>query len=268
MHMSVEPGLIREMEEVARKATLKAGKLIAGRLGKVPLSSVQNKGPSDYVTEVDKEAEALILDSVSRSFPVHRLVSEEANLARIGNGIQWIIDPLDGTTNYAHGYPVFCVSVALEVEGRIALGVVYNPMLDELFSARRGGGAFLNGKPLSVSRTGTLTESLLATGFPYDIRDSRDNNMDHFANMALRARAIRRAGSAALDLAYVAAGRFDGFWELKLAPWDTAAGWLLVEEAGGRVTDLYGAPYHLRAPHVLASNGRIHPALLDVLRPT
>jgi len=229
---------------------------------------VTYKGAINIVTEADLKAETHLRTRIRAAFPDHDLLGEESPEVSTGAASRWIIDPLDGTTNYAHGYPVFCVSVALEVEGRIALGVVYNPMLDELFSARRGGGAFLNGKPLSVSRTGTLTESLLATGFPYDIRDSRDNNMDHFANMALRARAIRRAGSAALDLAYVAAGRFDGFWELKLAPWDTAAGWLLVEEAGGRVTNLYGAPYHLRAPHVLASNGRIHPALLDVLRPT
>lgn len=229
---------------------------------------VTYKGAVNIVTEADLMAEDHLRGRIRAAFPDHDILGEESPEVSTGSTSRWIIDPLDGTTNYAHGYPVFCVSVALEVEGRIALGAVYNPMLDELFSARRGGGAFLNGKALAVSRTGTLTESLLATGFPYDLRDSRDNNMDHFANMALRARAIRRAGSAALDLAYVAAGRFDGFWELKLAPWDTAAGWLLVEEAGGRVTDLHGGPYHLLAPHVVASNGTIHPALLDVLRPS
>lgn len=224
------------------------------------------KGDINIVTEADLMAENHLRERIRARFPDHDILAEESADAGTGAEYRWIVDPLDGTTNYAHGYPVFCVSVALEHRGQIVLGVVHNPMLDECFSALRGGGAFLNGRSLSVSRTDALTRSLLATGFPYDIRESRDNNLDHFETLALKAQAIRRAGSAALDLAYVAAGRFDGFWELKLAPWDTAAGWLLVEEAGGRVTDLDGGPYHLDAPHILASNGAIHPALLELLR--
>ena len=224
------------------------------------------KGDINIVTEADLMAENHLRERIRARFPDHDILAEESADAGTGAEDRWIVDPLDGTTNYAHGYPVFCVSVALEHRGQIVLGVVHNPMLDECFSALRGGGAFLNGRSLSVSRTDALTRSLLATGFPYDIRESRDNNLDHFETLALKAQAIRRAGSAALDLAYVAAGRFDGFWELKLAPWDTAAGWLLVEEAGGRVTDLDGGPYHLDAPHILASNGAIHPALLELLR--
>lgn len=226
---------------------------------------VTYKGVINIVTEADLMAEDHLRKRIQAKFPHHDILAEESPEMRSGSDSRWIIDPLDGTTNYAHGYPVFCVSVALEVKGNIALGVVYNPMLDELFFARKGEGAFLNGRTLSVSRTDELTRSLLATGFPYDIRESKDNNMSYFESMAFKAQAIRRAGSAALDLAYVAAGRFDGFWELKLAPWDTAAGWLLVEEAGGLVTDLRGAPYHLKAPHILASNGGIHPAMMDVL---
>jgi myo-inositol-1(or 4)-monophosphatase len=224
------------------------------------------KGDINIVTEADLMAENHLRERIRARFPDHDLMAEESADAGTGAEYRWVVDPLDGTTNYAHGYPVFCVSVALEHRGQIVLGAVYNPMLDECFSSLRGGGAFLNGRSLSVSRTDALTRSLLATGFPYDIRESLDNNLDHFKTLALKAQAIRRAGSAALDLAYVAAGRFDGFWELKLAPWDTAAGWLLVEEAGGRVTNLDGGPYHLYAPHILASNGTIHPALLDLLR--
>jgi myo-inositol-1(or 4)-monophosphatase len=228
--------------------------------------TIDFKGEIDIVTEADRISEALILSAIHKQYPGHDVLSEESVATRNGSSFRWIIDPLDGTTNYAHGYPVFCVSIALEREGEICLGVVFNPMLDEMFAAEKGEGTFLNGRRLSVSATAILSHGLLATGFPYDIRESKDNNINYFVEMARKAQAIRRAGSAALDLAYVAAGRFDGFWELKLRPWDTAAACLLVREAGGLVTDLFGAPFELQSPHVLASNGLLHHDMLAVFR--
>jgi myo-inositol-1(or 4)-monophosphatase len=228
--------------------------------------TVDYKGVINIVTEADRQSEEMIVSAILGRYPDHDILAEEKDRSPKGSPYRWIIDPLDGTTNYAHGYPVFCVSIALEVDGIVQHAAVYNPMLEEMFHARRGGGAFLNGRPLRVSRTGDLSKSLLATGFPYDIRENADNNMGYFSAMAQKAQAIRRAGSAALDMAYVAAGRFDGFWELRLMPWDTAAGWLLIEEAGGRVTDLAGAPFVLDAPHILASNGRIHEPMMAAIR--
>lgn len=224
------------------------------------------KGSINIVTEADREAEDLILNAIRNEFPDHDILTEESPGTERGRSMRWIIDPLDGTTNYAHGFPVFCVSIALEVDGLVNLGVVYHPMLEELFVAERGGGAFLNGHPVHVSPIDDLSKSLLATGFPYDIRESAQNNILYFNTMALRTQAIRRAGSAALDLAYVAAGRLDGFWELKLMPWDTAAGLLLVEEAGGIVSDLFGNLYHLNTPSIVASNGLIHEQMIEVLK--
>jgi len=250
------------IEAVAREA----GALLLERLHDPHI--VQYKGEINLVTEADHLSEALIVGRIRRKFPGHDILTEESPETANGSGFRWIIDPLDGTTNYAHGYPVFCVSIALEVKGVIMLGAVYNPMLDELFTAERGSGAFLNGRRLTVSRTETLSRSLLATGFPYDMREDRNNNINYFKVMALSAQAVRRAGSAALDLAYIAAGRFDGFWELKLMPWDTAAGWLLVEEAGGSVTDLSGDPYHLYSKDMLASNGLIHAEMTSILAGT
>jgi myo-inositol-1(or 4)-monophosphatase len=228
--------------------------------------TVDFKGVINIVTEADRQSEDMIVSAILDRYPDHDILAEEKDRIPKGSPYRWIIDPLDGTTNYAHGYPVFCVSIALEVSGVVQYGAVYNPMLEEMFHARRGGGAFLNGRPLRVSGTGELSRSLLATGFPYDIRENADNNMGHFGVMAKQAQAIRRAGSAALDMAYVAAGRFDGFWELRLMPWDTAAGWLLVEEAGGRVTNLSGGAFTLDAPHIVASNGRIHESMIAALR--
>jgi myo-inositol-1(or 4)-monophosphatase len=230
--------------------------------------TVRYKGEINLVTEADHLSEALIVEKIRGSFPDHGILAEESPEMANGSGFRWIIDPLDGTTNYAHGYPVFCVSIALEVEGEIRLGAVFNPMLDELFIAEKGAGAFLNGRRLKVSQTEELSRSLLATGFPYDIRENRNNNINYFEAMALNAQAVRRAGAAALDLAYVAAGRFDGFWELKLMPWDMAAGCLLIEEAGGIVTDLSNAPLDLHSPHILASNGLIHDEMARLLART
>ena len=250
------------IEAVAREA----GALLYEKLHDSHI--VQYKGEINLVTEADRLSEALIVERINREFPGHDILTEESPESTNGSSFRWIIDPLDGTTNYAHGYPVFCVSIALEVKGVIMLGAVYNPMLDELFTAEKGAGAFLNGRRLTVSRAENLSRSLLATGFPYDIREDRNNNINYFEVMALSAQAIRRAGSAALDLAYIAAGRFDGFWELKLAPWDTAAGWLLIEEAGGSVTDLRGDPYHLHSKGMLASNGLIHAEMARILAGT
>jgi myo-inositol-1(or 4)-monophosphatase len=226
------------------------------------------KGEIDLVTEADRGAEALLIARIEKLFPGHGIMAEETRGSALTKEHTWIIDPLDGTTNYAHQYPVFCVSIALQRDGEVILGVICSPMMDELFIVERGEGAFLNGRRLSVSATADLTRSLLATGFPYDIRVNPDNNINYFNTMAVKAQAIRRAGAAALDLAYVAAGRFDGFWELQLRPWDTAAGCLMVTEAGGKVTDLFGGPFDLYSPHVLASNGRIHETMAEILRNT
>ena len=228
--------------------------------------TIAYKGEINIVTEADRISEDLLIGRIHERFPHHDILAEESEGTNSGSDFRWIIDPLDGTTNYAHGYPVFCVSIALEKEGEICLGVIYNPMLNEMFVVEKGKGAFLNGRRLSVSGTVELSKSLLATGFPYDIRESENNNISYFNAMAVSAQAIRRAGSAALDLAYVAAGRFDGFWELKLMPWDMAAGWLLVVEAGGVVTDLFERDFCLPSPHILASNGKIHREMMEVLK--
>jgi myo-inositol-1(or 4)-monophosphatase len=247
-------------ETTAREAGVLLKKMLLNK------HTIDFKGEINIVTEADYMSEKLLIKRIRKNFPQHDILTEESAGILNGSDSRWIIDPLDGTTNYAHGYPVFCVSIALEIEGIIRCGAIYNPMLDEMFTAEAGGGAFLNGSPLAVSSTVELSHSLLATGFPYDIRENKYNNIDYFIGMAKNARAIRRAGSAALDLAYVAASRFDGFWELKLMPWDTAAGWLMVEEAGGKVTDLSGERYHLTSTHILASNGKIHGAIIDVFR--
>ena len=227
---------------------------------------VHYKGDINIVTEADKMSEDLIMDSISHQFPDHGILSEESPAVTGAGKIRWIIDPLDGTTNYAHSYPVFCVSIALEIEDKIVLGVIYDPMRDDMFVATRGKGVFLNEKKIAVSSVKNLSRSLLATGFPYDIRESKENNLDYFNAMAIKVQAIRRAGAAALDLAYLAAGRFDGFWELKLKPWDTAAASLMVEEAGGVISEINGDKWHLQSPGILASNGFIHEQMKKVLR--
>jgi len=245
------------------KIARKAGQLLREKFDQP--HDIEYKGRINLVTEADHASEALIMAEIRSRYPGHDILTEESAGINTGAEFSWIIDPLDGTTNYAHGYPVFCVSVALARRGEVCFGAVYNPMLDEMFHGERGNGAFLNGKQIHVSATEDMLKSLLATGFPYDIRDSRENNLNYFHAMATEVQAIRRAGAAALDMAYVAAGRFDGFWELKLMPWDTAAAWILIEEAGGLVTDLYGKTFHLRSPHALASNGHIHEGMISIL---
>lgn len=228
---------------------------------------IHYKGEIDIVTEVDKMSEDLMIEAIRKTFPDHGILSEESPEISVPGTTRWIIDPLDGTTNYAHGFPVFCVSIALEIDGQITLGVIYDPLRDEMFSAVRGEGALLNGRTLAVSGITDISKSLLATGFPYDIRESRENNLNYFNRMAVNVQAIRRAGAAALDLAYLAAGRFDGFWELKLKPWDTAAGCLMVEEAGGNISDLSGGNWDITSPNLLASNGLIHQTMKSILNP-
>jgi len=252
-------------KKFAEQIAKKSGALLRQKFNKK--LAIDYKGEINLVTEADKLSEDLIVSAIRRNFPSHGILAEESALIEGSSAIRWIIDPLDGTTNYAHGYPVFCVSIALEIEGIIEMGVIYDPMRDDMFSAsRKDNTAYLNGEKLKVSRVETLSRSLLATGFPYDIRTSEDNNLDFFNALAVRAQAIRRAGAAALDLAYVAAGRFDGFWELKLMPWDTAAGFLMVELAGGKVSDFFGKGWNINSPHMAASNGLIHQQLIDALK--
>ncbi len=252
----------RELE-VATHAAKEAGEFLHRNLGKQ--TSVSYKGEIDLVTEMDKKAQELIIKKLSSFFPSHDFMAEEDFSKIKGSDYRWIIDPLDGTTNYAHGLPIYCISIALEEKKEIVLGIVFFPPSSEIFSASKKRGAFLNGKKLCVSNTKRLERSLIATGFPYDVRTSPQNNINHFNHFVTKAQAIRRCGSAALDLCYVACGRFDGFWELKLNPWDVAAGALIVEEAGGKVTDFKGNDFDLYGQEILASNGNIHKEMVQVL---
>ena len=227
--------------------------------------TVSHKGVINLVTEVDIAAEEMITQRLRRAFPDHSILAEEKCSKADRGYCTWIIDPLDGTTNYAHGFPFFCVSIGLEIDGRLEFGAVFDPVRDEMFTARRGGGAFCNGDRLQVSSTGSLGAGLLATGFPYDIRTGSRNNLDHFRAFALLAQGLRRTGSAALDMCYVASGRLDGFWEAKLNPWDCAAGFLMVTEAGGRVTTYSGGAVSIYDAEVVASNGRFHDEMIAVL---
>jgi myo-inositol-1(or 4)-monophosphatase len=244
-----------------------AGHILAERFGRK--IKISNKSEIDLVTESDLASERLIIDRIKTFYPRHAILAEESGASEPvdrerPSDWRWIIDPLDGTTNYAHGYPCFCVSIALECKGRMELGVIYDPMRDEMFAAERGQGAALNGRRIRVSPTPTLASALLCTGFPYDVRE-RSEFARHFANFIMSAQGVRRDGAAALDLAYVAAGRFDGFWEEGLKPWDVAAGALILEEAGGRVSNYVDGPLDIFTPPVLASNGLIHEEMMRVL---
>lgn len=254
---------MKDFMKLASEAARQAGKVLREGLGK--RKRIEYKGEINLVTDIDRRAERVITKLIRTSYPEHAILAEEGKGKKGRTGYKWIIDPLDGTTNYAHGYPCFCSSIALEQEGKVVLGVVYDPLRDELFSAEKAKGAYLNGKRISVSSTGRLIRSLLATGFTYDIkRDQR--NLKHFRNFILSSQAIRRDGSAALDLCYLGAGRFDGFWELKLSAWDVAAGALIVEEAGGKVTDFRGGKFSIYSREILASNGRIHQEMIRILQ--
>ncbi len=254
---------IDRIEQVGIQAALDAGRLLMERLRSG--FKVAHKGEVDLVTEADLAAEKLIVSVLRDAFPDHAILAEENHSESDRGKYTWIIDPLDGTTNFAHGYPAFAVSIGLEIEGELEWGIVYNPNLEERFTARRGGGSFCNGTRLQVSKTETVDKSLLVTGFPYDIRTNPDNNLDYFAGFMLRSQAVRRIGSAAIDFCYVAAGRFDGFWELDLRPWDMAAGALIAREAGAALTDFSGAPLSIYQPRCVVSNGRIHKEMLEIL---
>jgi myo-inositol-1(or 4)-monophosphatase len=230
---------------------------------------VQFKGRGNLVTIADKESEALIIRSIRGRYPGHAILTEESGAiapTQSGTDFQWIIDPLDGTTNFAHQYPFYCVSVAVEQAGDVICGAVYDPVRDEMFSAARGEGSFLNGERLHVSEVSQLSHALLLTGFPYNFRERVGTVVGQFREFLMESQAVRRGGSAALDLSYIAAGRCDGFWELDLHPWDTAAGGVIAEEAGARVTDFAGNPFSIYMTEILASNGRIHDAMEAVLK--
>ena len=223
---------------------------------------VEYKGDADLVTAADRKSEALIRERIRSRWPDHDVLGEEEGLRDTGSEYRWYVDPLDGTTNFAHGYPVFCVSMALEHKNEMIAGLCFDPTRNEMFTAERGKGALLNGSPIQVSKTVKLAESLVATGFPSHKRH-KNPNIHFYHQITLRTHGVRRAGSAALDLCSVACGRFDGFWEFNLNPWDTAAGVLIVEEAGGRVSDFRGGEFQLNSRETLASNGIIHDALLQ-----
>jgi myo-inositol-1(or 4)-monophosphatase len=245
--------------ETARRAARTAGEVIRRRRGTA--FRVDRKGATDLVTEVDLAAEKAIISLISEVFPGHRIAAEESGRGAGDSEYRWWIDPIDGTTNFVHGYPFYSVSIALEYRGVMAAGVVYDPVGDELFEALRGGGTRLNGRKITVSPVADLSDALLATGFPYE-RSDRERALAIAAGFLPRIQGLRRDGSAALDLAYVAAGRLDGFWERGLKPWDTAAGSLLVEEAGGRVSDFSGGIFDIRRGAIVAANPRIHGELV------
>ncbi len=231
-----------------------------------PLEIRSKSAAIDLVTEVDHACEEHIVSALQRERPADAIVAEEGRGDdHAGAEWRWVIDPLDGTTNYAHGYPRFCVSIGVERRGEACIGVVFDPLLGELYAAQRGRGATRNGAPIRVSAEARIGNALVATGFPYDLHQTLEDNLDHFVRVVKSVRAIRRDGSAALDLCYVACGRLDAFWELKLKPWDVVAGRLIVEEAGGRVTNLQGAPAPRDGRETLASNGKLHEAMRALL---
>lgn len=228
---------------------------------------IEHKNRINLVTDADRAAERCIIDLISKQFPTHRILAEEQGLTAQGpSRYQWIIDPLDGTTNFVHGFPFYGVSIGVERDGVGLIGVVFDPTRNELFTAQSGAGAHLNGTSIAVSNVDHLDRALLVTGFAYDIRETNNNNLDHFGRFALKAQGLRRTGSAALDLCYVAAGRLDGFWEVRLNPWDMAAGVVILREAGGTVTNFAGITHSIYGKELVASNGRIHQAMLEVLQ--
>jgi myo-inositol-1(or 4)-monophosphatase len=255
--------MLKKELSVANRAAKAAGNILTQMIGQI--DHIKKKGEIDLVTEADLKAEESILEMIHAEFPRDNILSEESGEHREVSDRTWIVDPLDGTTNFAHGFPFFAVSIALEIRGDIVLGIVYNPYMSEHFEGIKNAGAFLNKRPIHVSKIPTLKESLLATGFYYDIHENPDRTMRYFRNMVVRAQGLRRPGSAALDLCYVAAGMVDGFWEEGLKPWDTAAGMLMVQEAGGRLSTFSGAPYSPYQNTILASNSIIHEQMLKVL---
>ncbi|HKR95154.1 MAG TPA: inositol monophosphatase family protein, partial [Candidatus Angelobacter sp.] len=252
--MAHQEDFLTPMQDLAREA----GVLLMSFFGKV---SIEYKGEVDLVTKADRASEKMIVERIRKQWPEHDLIGEEGSRRETGSDFRWYVDPLDGTTNFAHRYPVFCVSMALEYKGERIAGVVFDPTRDEMFAAEKGSGAQLNGQPTHVSSTPRLKESLVATGFPSHKRH-KNPNINFYHQITLRSHGVRRAGSAALDLCYTACGRFDAYWEFNLNPWDTAAGVLLVEEAGGKVTNFSGGPFEIASREVLASNTVLHEEVL------
>lgn len=252
-----------KIRETAFKAAKEAGAILRERMGNI--KNIDYKGAFNIVTDVDKTSEKKVLEILHGEFPDHDILAEEGGAKSSGNKYRWLIDPLDGTTNYAHAYPFFCVSIGLEEDGKMVLGVVYNPISKELFWGQVGKGAWLNDQPIKVSSITDLSASLLATGFPPDTRHHPNNNMLQFSTLTDLSHGVRRDGAAALDLCFVACGRLDGFWEMKLSPWDTAAGGVIVTEAGGKISNLTGGPFDMSTGHILATNGHIHDQVVKVL---
>ncbi len=263
--MELKKELLDKVAETGRQAALAAGAVLRQNYYKP--HEITMKGAIDPVTESDLESQEMIIALIRQRFPEHCILAEE-NVGQPPPAVQespfrWIIDPLDGTVNFAHGYPAFCVSIACEAAGELQYGVIYDPLRDELFEARKGQGAWLNGRPIRVSTTDRLDRALVATGFPYDIRERLPETLARMSRILGVVQGLRRGGSAALDMSYVACGRFDGFYEENLKPWDTAAGLLLIEEAGGRITTFAGGTYDISAANILASNWVLHKKLLD-----
>lgn len=254
------PPSLDDLKDMARQA----GEILRAGFG-LGLN-IYHKGAIDLVTDVDRRSEAFLLREIGRRFPGNGVVAEESGSIPGEDCCLWYIDPLDGTVNYAHGVPIFCVSIAYAQDGALRLGVIYDPSQNECFCAEAGQGAWLNDRPIQVSGANELDRSLLVTGFPYDIRTNPQNNLEHYARFCLRSQGVRRLGSAALDLCYVAAGRFEGYWELRVSPWDLAAGALIAQEAGATVTDISGRPDYLSPPcSILAATPAIHPQMLRVM---
>ncbi|MFA6468118.1 MAG: inositol monophosphatase family protein [Bacteroidota bacterium] len=257
------------MIQIAVEAALEAGKFLKENVGNI--KSIERKigQETNLVTEIDKQSEAMIIRKIFEYFPSHAILGEEGGSSVQQSDYRWIIDPLDGTTNFTHGLPLFSVTIGIEHQGEMIAGVVYDPNAEELFTAEKGKGAFLNGKKISVSSTDTLINSLVVTGFPYNVKENPDNVIQHFINFLPVTQGVRRLGSAAIDLAYVACGRFDGYWEVFLNPWDKAAGVLIVQEAGGMVTNFYNEKNNtVFNPNTIATNGRIHQQMLDIIYKT
>ena len=252
----------KEME-TARNAAIESGRVLKELYGNI--SSISKKGEIDLVTEADLMSEKVLIEAISSVFPNDRILSEEAGEQGQVSDRLWIIDPLDGTTNFAHSFPFFAVSIGLQVDNEVVAGIVYNPCMDEFFEAEKGKGALLNKKSIMVSDKSSLEESLAGTGFPYDIHENPDMVLEYLKRMIVRVQGVRRAGAASIDLCYVAAGRLDGFWEQGLKPWDTAAGSIIVQEAGGIITDYAGNPYNPFRMSTLASCPGIHNKMVEVL---
>ena len=250
--------------QAANEAATAAGKILSRLFGQV--KNITKKGEIDLVTEADYQAEETLIKTIRRYFPQDNILAEEAGKNERTSNRTWLIDPLDGTTNFVHGFPFFSVSIGLEAKGEMVVGVVLNPFMHERFEGTKGKGAFLNHKPIAVSRTNHLKEALLATGFPYDIRETHEEVLNRFKKMVISAQGVRRPGSASLDMCYVAAGKLDGFWEQGLKPWDTAAGVIIVEEAGGKLSTFQGTHYTPYRKSIVAANPFVHAQIIETMK--